>query len=247
MSDHNCNCNMKRVNGCDSCGCCPVLIPGSTLVGPQGPTGAVGPQGPQGPQGPAGATGPQGPAGPTGATGSQGPAGPAGATGPQGPAGPAGATGPQGPAGPQGEVGPQGPAGETVTASNALAYTVAPQAAAADDAVDFETFQINAPDGSITQLGTTGAALESGTYLVSFTADATPDTAGGPVGAAVALDGTVLPYAQTLVNAAATDPQPLTVNTIVTVGAVGQTLTVVNNTGSTETLSNAALTVVKLA
>lgn len=218
MSDHNCNCNMKRVSGCDPCSsCCPVLIPGSTLVGPQGPVGPMGPQGPTGPQGPAGATG---------------------ATG---------ATGPQGPAGATGATGPQGPAGTTATASNALAYTAAPQLTTAGDAVDFETFQINAPDGSITQQGTTGLTLESGTYLVTFTADATPAVAGGPVGAAAALNGTALPYAQSITNVTGSTPQPLTVNTIITVATDGQILTVVNPTADTITLTNAALTVVKLA
>ena len=223
MSDYNCDCNMKRRNGCDPCdrvghsGCCPVLIPGSTLVGPQGPAGPMGPQGPQG---------------------VQGPAGPQGEPGPQGATGPTGATGPQGPA---------GPAGTAATASNALAYTVAAQAVPAEDAVDFETAVINADDGSITQLGTTGLSLESGAYLVTFTADATPAAAGGPVGVAVAPDGTILPYAQTTADTTGTVPQPLTVNTIVTVGDTAQTLTVVNNTDSTETLTNSALTVVKLA
>ena len=200
MSD--CNCSMKRSGGCDPCGhsghmgCCPVLIPGSTLVGPQGPAGPMGPQGLQGPMG---------------------------------------------------ATGPQGPAGETATASNALAYTVGAQAAAAGDAVDLETAVINADDGSITQSGTTGLVLTEGVYLVTFTADATPAATGGPVGAAVALDGTILPYAQTTANTTGTAPQPLTVNTIVSPGAVGSTLTVVNNTASAETLTNAALTVVKLA
>ena len=82
---------------------------------------------------------------------------------------------------------------------------------------------------------------------MTFTADATPAATGGPVGAAVALDGTILPYAQTTANTTGTAPQPLTVNTIVSPGAVGSTLTVVNNTASAETLTNAALTVVKLS
>ena len=45
----------------------------ATLVGPQGPQGAVGPQGEQGPQG---AVGPQGEQGPQGPQGEQGPQGP---------------------------------------------------------------------------------------------------------------------------------------------------------------------------
>ena len=167
--------------------------------------------------------------------------------GPQCPAGPTGATGPQGPVGPQGETGPQGPAGETSTVINALAYTVAVQTTAPEDAVDFETVQINAPDGSITQLGTTGLSLEDGTYLVTFTADVALSGTGSAVGAALALDGITLPYAQTLTDTTDTNPQRITVNTIITVDEGAQTLTVVNNTENTVTYTNAALTVVKLA
>ena len=220
MSDHNCNCNMKRVCGSDQCGCCPVFIPGSTLVGPQGPAGPMGPQGP------------------TGATG---------ATGPQGPTGATGATGPQGPTGATGATGPQGPAGVTATNDNALAYTTASQISATGDAVDFETFQINAADGAITQAGTTGLTLESGTYLVTFTADVALNETGTAVGTALALDSTALPYAQSLIATTDTTPQRTVLNTIITVGATDQVLTVVNNTENTLNYTNAALTVVKLA
>jgi hypothetical protein len=58
----------------------------SSLIGPMGPTGRMGPMGligPMGPMGPTGATGPMGPMGPTGATGPMGPMGPTGATGPR--------------------------------------------------------------------------------------------------------------------------------------------------------------------
>ena len=243
MSDY--NCSMKRTGGCDSCdhgshcgSCCPVFIPGSTLVGPQGPAGPMGPQGPQGVQGPAGPQGEPGPQGATGATG---------ATGPQGPAGPQGEPGPQGATGATGATGPQGPAGEPATASNALAYTVAAQITPSEDAVDFETAVINAEDGSITRLGTTGLSLEAGTYLVTFTADVALSGAGDAVGAALALDGTALPYAQSFTDTTDTNPQRITVNTIVTVDGDAETLTVVNNTENTVSYTNAALTVVKLA
>ena len=244
MSDHHCDCHMKHINGSDHCSCCPVLIPGGTLVGPQGPAG---PQGPQGPQGPIGATGATGPAGPTGATGAQGPQGPAGATGAQGPAGATGAQGPIGPTGATGPQGPQGPAGETATADNALGYTIAVQTSASEDAVDFETIVINAADGAITQSGTTGLILLEGTYLVTFTTDAAPEAPGTAVGASLALDGTPIPYAQTLTDASDTDAERITLNSILTVGTVPQTLTVVNSSGGTETLTNTALTVVKLS
>ena len=78
---------------------------GTSLVGPQGLTGATGAQGATGPQGV------QGPAGPEGATGATGPQG---ATGAQGPAGPQGATGPQGIQGIQGVAGPAGADGKTI-------------------------------------------------------------------------------------------------------------------------------------
>lgn len=82
--------------------------PPTSLIGPQGPTGATGPAGVAGPQGNPGATGPQGPIGLTGNTGAAGPQGPIGLTGPAGPQGLTGATGPQGPTG---ATGPTGPAG----------------------------------------------------------------------------------------------------------------------------------------
>ena len=53
-------------------------LPGTLMIGVQGP---MGPAGPRGEPGPAGETGPAGPAG------AMGPAGPAGETGPMGPAG----------------------------------------------------------------------------------------------------------------------------------------------------------------
>ena len=197
--------------------CCPVFV-GNTLVGPQGPTGLQGPPGPQGPMGMTGATG---------------------ATGPQGPAGPTGATG---------ATGPQGPAGVAATSSNALAYTTAAQIVAADDTADFETAVINAADGSITQVGTTGLALTAGSYLVTLTADAAAGAAGDGLGAALAVNGTALPYAQTATVAEGTETYRLVLNTIVTV-AEGNTalVTVLNNTANQETLTNTALTVVKLA
>lgn len=240
MSD--CHCNMNRVSPYSD-SCCPIIV-GNTLVGPQGPTGLQGPPGPQGPMGMTGATGaagPQGPAGPAGPTGATG------ATGPQGPAGPAGPTGATGATGATGPQGPQGPAGETATAINALAYTIGAQIAAPEDALDFEDDLINAPDGSITRLGTTGLSLEEGTYLVIFSADVALSGTGAAVGAVLALDGTIIPYAQSFTATTDTNPQRITVHTIVTVEDEAETLTVVNNTDSNLSYTNAVLTVVKLS
>jgi hypothetical protein len=114
--------------------------------------------------------------------------------------------------------------------------------------VDFETIDINAEEGSITQSGTAALALAEGTYLAIFTADAVAAAAGNSIGTAFAIDGTALPYAQTLIVAEGTEAERLVLNTIVSV-AVGNTalLTVLNNATTQETLANSALTVVKLA
>ena len=238
--------------------CCPSLIagppgpPGPT--GPQGPQGPVGPQGPQGtigpagPQGPIGETGPAGatgPAGPTGATGPAGPEGPAGATGPAGPEGPAGATGPAGPEGPAGPVGPAGatgpagPEGPTATAENALGYTVESNIIVPEGAVPFTTAIINSPEGNITQTSDTEFTLEPGTYYVSFESDT---AAVGDAGAAIAVGGDILPYAQTT----ASDSVRSTVSTIVTVGET-TTVSVVNDTENDVTYTLTSLSIIQLA
>jgi len=81
---------------------------GATGVGTTGATGAQGVTGVTGATGPQGATG----VGTTGATGVAGPTGVTGATGPQGATG-VGTTGATGVAGPTGATGPTGPAGAT--------------------------------------------------------------------------------------------------------------------------------------
>ena len=171
-----------------------------------------------------------------------GPTGPAGMMGPTGPTGAAGAVGATGP------TGPTGAAGETATAVNALAYTAAAQITPSGDTVDFETAVINAPDGSITQSGTDGLTLQEGTYLVSFSADVALNNGGNNVGAALALDGTIVPFAQTLTNTTDTNPQRISVNSILTVPeGDAQTLTVINNAADSTSFANASLTVVKLS
>ena len=68
------------------------------------------------------------------------------------------------------------------------------------------------------------------------------------VGAALALDGTVVAYAQSLTDTTDTNPRRISINTILTIPAgEGQTLTVVNNTDETVSYTNASLTVVKLS
>ena len=231
-------------NNCNgSCGCCGC---GSNV----GPAGPMGPQGPAGPQGQQGIQGPQGPAGPTGATGPAGPTGATGATGAAGPAGPQGETGPQGPAGPTGATGatgaagPQGPAGTTATNENAMLYNAAAQTVASGSALVLPTNVINST-GDLTASGTTGVTLAAGQYLVTFASDASVVDAG-TLGAALALDGTALPYAVTSETQSAAGGDRITLTAIVSPTAA-QTLTVLNNSGTSNTYANSTLTVVKLA
>lgn len=266
----------KIYSGCgcrDSCACSCGSNVGPAgpmgLQGPPGPQGPAGPQGPQGPQGvpgPVGATGatgatgaagpqgiqgepgPIGPAGPAGATGATGPAGPAGATGATGPAGPAGATGATGPAGPAGATGaagPAGPAGETATNENAMLYAEDAQIVPSATALSFTGSQINSPDGSITASGTEGLTLTSGQYLVNFASDVNI-SAAGEAGAALALDGTVLPYAASSIPTSDTEGGRIALTAVLDLADTA-VLTVVNNTTDSNTYENSTLTVVKLA
>lgn len=229
-------------NDCGSCGCCCGNTGPAGPMGPQGPVGAQGPQGPQGPQGV------PGPAGPAGAAGPQGPIGLTGAAGPQGPAGETGPAGPQGPVGAPGATGPQGPAGETgaaATSENALRYNVSPVTVAAGGTLPLPAVEINSPEGSISADGTTGLTLEPGQYLVTFVTDATVTSAGN-AGAALALDGTIVPSAQTQVPQTPSASERITLNTILTLDET-QTLTVENNNTNSNTYTNSTLTVTKLA
>lgn len=246
---------------CSCCGCGSNVGPAGPMgmqgpPGPQGPAGAQGPQGipgPAGPAGPAGATGatgaagPQGPQGPQGEVGPAGPVGATGATGATGPAGPAGATGATGatgPAGPTGATGPAGPAGATATNENAMLYNAAGQTVAAGDTLTFAANQINST-GSIALDGTDGLTLQPGQYLVNFRTDA-DNTAVGSLGAALALDGVALPYATSLAASPAAETQSLMLTAVLDLTAA-QTLTVINNSGDTNTYTNSTLAVVRLA
>ena len=234
-------------NSCNgSCSCCGC---GSNVgpAGPMGPQGPVGPQGPIGPAGPQGEIGPVGPAGPTGATGATGPVGPAGPqgeVGPVGPAGPTGATGATGATGPVGPAGPQGEAGTTATNENAMLYTTAEQTVAAGDNLSFANSLINS-GGDIRPSGTDGVILAAGQYLVNFKSDAV-NAAVGSIGASLALDGTALPYAETLVASPAAETQTIMLTAIVD-AAAGQTLTVLNSSVDENNYENSTLTIVKLA
>ena len=233
-NQNSCNCNNNR-NTC----CC------RGPRGPIGPTGATGARGPIGPQGPVGPIGPTGATGATGATGPQGPiglTGATGATGAQGPIGLTGATGPQGPAGPigpqgpQGEVGPQGPAG-----TGDAIYTNS-------GAVEVESGQtiplsltLQTPDSTMSVADNGVTVSQTGYYLVSY-------YIGGSVATnefvtslyvndtAIANENIV----QSNSAGAASKTALLSLN-------AGDTITLRNTSATEATLSNASITVLRLA
>ena len=182
--------------------------------------------------------------GPAGPMGPQGPAGPQGQQGIQGPQGPAGPVGPTGATGATGATGPQGPAGTAATNENAMLYNAAAQTVASGSALALPTNVINST-GDITASGTTGVTLAAGQYLVTFASDASVADAGN-LGAALALDGTALPYAVTAETQSAAGGDRITLTAIVSPTAA-QTLTVLNNSGTSNTYANSTLAVVKLA
>ncbi len=168
-----------------------------------------------------------------------------------GPAGPMGLQGPAGPQGPQGVQGPVGPAGATgatgatATNQNAMLYQPAAQSVTAGDALALGTNQINST-GDIAASGTTGVTLAPGQYLVTFAADASM-TGDGTIGAALALGGTALDYAASSRAQTADAGTERIALTAIVAPTASQTLTVINNTTSANSYTNATLTVVKLA
>lgn len=171
--------------------------------------------------------------------------GPAGPMGLQGPAGPQGPQGIQGPQGPQGATGATGAAGTAATNQNAMLYQAAAQSVAAGDALTLGTNVINST-GDITASGTNGVTLNAGQYLVSFVADAAI-SGDGTLGAALALGGTALPYAVSAHTSTADTASDRIAITAIVAPTTAQTLTVLNNTGTTNSYTNSTLTVVKLA
>lgn len=210
-------------SGCN--GSCPCCGCGSN-VGPAGPMGL---QGPPGPQGPAGAQGPQGVPGPAGAQGPQGLPGPAGATG---------ATGAQGP------QGIPGAAGATATNDNAMLYAPTAQTVSAGGSLGFSGSDISSPTGAISAAAN-GLLLAPGRYLVSFVSDASIIDQGS-IGAALALNGAALPYAQSALSSTGPDGDRIALSAIVSPGSVS-TLTVLNSSTNPISYENSTLTAVKLA
>ncbi len=130
-------------------------------VSDQGVQGDTGPQGPQGPKGNTGSAGPQGVPGATGATGMQGTQGNPGATG---------ATGATGMQGVQGNTGATGSAGTAATISVGTVTTGTPGSSV-----------------SISNAGTSGAAVFNFTIPRGNTGATGPSTVGSYNSRAVAL------------------------------------------------------------
>lgn len=151
------------------------IISVTTLAGPPGSDGLMGPigdTGPQGPTGPIGATGPMGetgPAGIAGTNGTNGLDGTPGAQGATGPIGPTGSQGIQGPTGPQGDVGPQGPTGAQ-GAVGADSVVPGPQGPTGPTGATGPLSTVPGPTGA------QGATGPDGSYTVSDVAPLLPVT-----------------------------------------------------------------------
>ena len=168
----------------------PIGLTGSIgPTGPQGPQGIQGPTGPQGPIGLTGATGLTGETGPTGPQGIQGPIGLTGEIGPTGPIGPQGIQGPTGPTGPQGIEGPTGPTGPTGPSATVTVANLSQLEETSGDII-FATSTIVPTDGNISYTpGSTEVSLLPGTYLVSYSANATSTTAADTPEASIFVNG----------------------------------------------------------
>ena len=105
--------------------------------------------------------------------------------------------------------------------------------------------QLNSPNGSIATAGTTGLRLQPGQYLVTFVSDASVTDAGS-IGAALALDGSALPYATAALASTGADGDRIVITAIVS-PAAASTLTVLNNSGNPVAYENSTLSAVRLA
>lgn len=201
------------------------------IRGPMGPVGATGPMGPMGPQGAQGPQGIQGPAGPAGATGATGPQGPTGATGPQGPTG---ATGPQGP---QGEAG----ASALVDALYASGGTQS----VATGAIIPITSTATTPTTTMT-VANNAVTLPVGTYIVTYGATGTADTATATMSVQLYANGAAI--ATEILNDEASPTESANVSKTIVYNATAETaLSIHNASTATINFTGANITVQRLA
>ncbi|KMQ06520.1 triple helix repeat-containing collagen [Bacillus cereus] len=209
---------------------------GST--GPIGSTGSTGPTGSTGSTGSTGFTGSTGPTGftgstgPTGFTGSTGPTGFTGSTGPTGSTGTTGTTGATGSTGTTGATGSTGPTGAaSVGLTNYLyVFDTTNQTIAVGSSVTFNT---NGPitGTALSHITGTGNIIINtlGTYVAEFQLQASRENQFS-----FALNGTPIPGGRFGTGS------PHTINqgtAAFTVTVVPSTLTLINNTSSTGTVT----------
>ncbi|MGX7628835.1 collagen-like protein [Bacillus thuringiensis] len=211
----------------------PIGSTGST--GPTGSTGSTGPTGFTGSTGPTGFTGSTGPTGftgstgPTGFTGSTGPTGFTGSTGPTGFTGTTGATGSTGTTGATGSTGPTGAASVGLT-NYLYVFDTTNQTIAVGSSVTFNT---NGPitGTALSHITGTGNIIINtlGTYVAEFQLQASRENQFS-----FALNGTPIPGGRFGTGS------PHTINqgtAAFTVTVVPSTLTLINNTSSTGTVT----------
>lgn len=189
------------------------------IRGPMGPVGATGPMGPMGPQG---AQGPQG---------IQGPTGPAGATGATG------ATGPQGPQGPQGEAG-------TPALVDAL-YASGGTQSVATGAIIPITSTATTPTTTMT-VANNAVTLPVGTYIVTYGATGTADTATATMSVQLYANGAAI--ATEILNDEASPTESANVSKTIVYNATAETtLSIHNASTATINFTGANITVQRLA
>ena len=126
-----------------------------------------------------------------------------------------------------------------------MLYLADLQSVAHAAALSFTGSAINSPSGAITSTAANTLTLAAGQYLVNFVSDASI-TEAGSIGAALALNGTALPYAAAALSASSADADRIAISAIVSPTA-SSNLTVINNSGSTIGYENSTLTAVRLA
>ena len=119
------------------------------------------------------------------------------------------------------------------------------QTVATGSALSFTGSDISSPTGAIAITGTDELLLSPGRYLVSFVSDASI-TEAGTIGAALALNGTTLPYAQAALSATGADADRIAISAIVSPTQTSP-LTVLNNAAGSISYENSTLTAVRLA
>lgn len=185
----------------------------------------------RGPMGPVGATGPMGPMGPQGAQGPQG------IQGPTGPAGATGATGATGPQGPQGEAG-------TPALVDAL-YASGGTQSVATGAIIPITSTATTPTTTMT-VANNAVTLPVGTYIVTYGATGTADTATATMSVQLYANGAAI--ATEILNDEASPTESANVSKTIVYNATAETtLSIHNASTATINFTGANITVQRLA